>query len=462
MKDRSRRPYHQSPSSAPEEPLYRMMTKTDKYGVEYRELVRVSPPRPEPQQRQRLVVDGDNGWSYDQHTGCMYRTGQGYQSPNHTAVNNGSWRPGSNSPHHHAIQARCKTVTTPAETGRSHHQLIGDRSRDRFPGIIPLDTDQAEQREGKVPKSIASHARDMPVEYAKSATAKNINLAMFMYGAISEIHSSRIGISPALEPGVLEAKLQHLLNVINVTCLNACPTDFKPVAWSVGRTYHNLGQAKVDSGRENWTDFEQYHRSSPHAAEMVAAEREHRVALNKPKYKPNTEKRGEVDKKEDQDKPVCTTWNNFEEEGKCRWESENPGEKCYKLHECRYCKKKHPYSRTKHQERFCKWKQEEDKKFGRGQTFQCLSPWPPDAGCQPSTSITFPDLTFLSSSTWHSCSPQPPGTRGQIPSSTSSSNRVSPLDLHPGPAKHQPMTAKHQPRPVKKQLRLVTQQCHNS
>ena len=108
VEDRSRRPYHQSPSSAPEEPLYRMMTKTDKYGVEYRELVRVSPPRPEPQQRQRLVVDGDNGWSYDQHTGCMYRTGQGYQSPNHTAVNNGSWRPGSNCPQHHAIQTRGK------------------------------------------------------------------------------------------------------------------------------------------------------------------------------------------------------------------------------------------------------------------------------------------------------------------------------------------------------------------
>lgn len=219
---------------------------------------------------------------------------------------------------------------------------------------MPLDTNQPEQREGKLPKSIATYARDMPVEYAKSATAKNINFAMFMYGAISEIHSSRIGISPPLEPGVLEAKLQHLLNVISVTCLNASPTDFKPVAWSVGRTYHNLVQAKVDSGRESWADFENYHRSSPHAAEMVAAEREHRAALNRPKQERTQERTQERkgEKKGDLDKPACFTWNDFEEEGKCRYESDHPGEKC---------KKKYPGNRTKHQERFCKRKQEDDK-----------------------------------------------------------------------------------------------------
>ena len=45
----------------------------------------------------------------------------------------------------------------------------------------------------------------------------------------------------------MEAKLQHLLNVIHVTCLNSTNSDFKSKAWSVGRTYNNLVQAKVDS-----------------------------------------------------------------------------------------------------------------------------------------------------------------------------------------------------------------------
>ena len=147
------------------------------------------------------------------------------------------------------------------------------------------------------------------------------------------------------------------MNVINVTCMNASPTDFKPVGWSVGRTYHNLVQAKIDSGRESWVDFEHYHRSSPHAAEMVAAEREHRAALNKSKPEKVPER---VERKGDHDKPLCNTWNNFEEEGKCKYESEHPGEKCNRIHECKYCKKKYPGNRTKHQERFCKRKQEDE------------------------------------------------------------------------------------------------------
>ena len=345
-----RDPY--SPVHQEEEPLYKMVTRTDLYGVEYRQLVKVTPPRPRPEQRQRLVIDGDAGWSFDQSTGCMYRTESSSPARRNPEA---SLRKSVSGNILNSHQPSRNTGQTPRQISKNVYQVHAERS-ERFPGIVPLD--QADQKEGKQPKSIASHARDMPVEYAKSATAKNINLAMFMYGAISELHSSRIGITAPLDPGVLEAKLQHLMNVINVTCMNASPTDFKPVGWSVGRTYHNLVQAKIDSGRESWIDFENYHRSSPHAAEMVAAEREHRAALNK--VKPEKVQERKVEKREDHDKPLCTTWNNFEEEGKYKYESEHPGEKCNRVHECKYCKKKYPGNRTKHQERFCKRKQEDE------------------------------------------------------------------------------------------------------
>ena len=204
------------------------------------------------------------------------------------------------------------------------------------------------------------------MEYARSATSKNMNFAVFMYGAVHELHSSRIGITPALPQGVLEAKLQHLMNVIHVTCLNATASDFKPVAWTVGKTYHNLVQSKVDSGREDWIDFDVHHRGSPHAAEMMAAEREHRAALlAKPeaRYEKKDDKKNDDKKNERKDdRQPCTTWNNYEVEGKCRFEAEHPGEKCYRSHHCSYCKKNHPLSRTLHQARFCKKKQEEDDK----------------------------------------------------------------------------------------------------
>ena len=185
---------------------------------------------------------------------------------------------------------------------------------------------------------------------------------MFMYGAISELHSARIGTSDPLGTGVLEAKLQHLLNVIHVTCLNSTSADFKPVSWSVGRTYHNFVQAKVDSGREDWLDFDQLHRGSPHASEMVAAEREHRTALAN-QFKPKEViKKGDKGKEtEKEKKPLCSGWNNSDVEGKCRWETEHPDTRCNRAHYCSYCEKKFGNTRTNHQEKYCKRKQEEDK-----------------------------------------------------------------------------------------------------
>ena len=215
------------------------------------------------------------------------------------------------------------------------------------------------EREGK-PVSLVDHARQMPLECSRSVTSKNINLAMFMYGAVREIHSARIGTAPPLEAGMLEAKLQHLLNVLHVTCLNMNASDFKPTAWSVGRSYHYLVQAKVDSGRESWLDFEHLHWGSPHASEMVAAEREHRLALaNQLKLKQEGDR--ERVKKNGDKKPLCTSWNTSEVEGRCKWEAEHPDSKCYKAHYCSYCEKKTGNTRTNHQEKFCKRKSEDGK-----------------------------------------------------------------------------------------------------
>ena len=317
--------------------LYKWVMKRDQYGVEYKELVEVpqvrSPARP------RHVVDTDPGWQYDEYTNRMYRV----QAPAHTVLP----RTGVNQQHRYAEGYRDGPTPARQQAEVIHTPVRGrvDTS-ERYPGIVPLSAQPpAEDREGKLPLSIASHARNMPLEYASSATSKNMNFAVFMYGAIHELHSSRIGITPPMPRGILEAKLQHLMNVIHVTCLNASPTDFKPVAWSVGRTYHNLVQSKVDSGREGWNDFDLLHRGSPHAAEMIAAEREHRAALVKRPEK--------IEIKND--------WNDYEEEGKCKWEADHPGDRCNRSHHCSFCKKKNPALRTLHQARFCKRKLEEDR-----------------------------------------------------------------------------------------------------
>ena len=341
----------------PGEPLYRWVVKRDQYGREYKELVEVSPERPPPIPRE--VINAEPGWYYETQTGRMYRG----QSP---AQNTESVRFENSQPHVY-LDSRTGGHTPDRQSQRAdvlHTPAVVRRDavqNERFPGIVALTAKPADDREGKIPLSIASHARNLPMEYARSATSKNMNFAVFMYGAIHELHSSRIGITPAMQRGVLEAKLQHLLNIIHVTCLNATAADFKPVAWSVGRTYHNLVQGKVDSGREGWTDFDILHRGSPHAAEMVAAEREHRVALATSTLATKTDRVNvkKTDKKDE--KLSCPTWNEHEEEGKCKYEADHPGDKCNRSHHCSYCKKKYPSNRTQHQARFCKKKLEDDK-----------------------------------------------------------------------------------------------------
>ena len=340
-----------------EETLFKWVYRRDQYGRDYKELVEASPERHPPVPKE--VVEADPGWYYDEQSGRMYMG----QPPAPTNGHASSAMMGGN-PHIYS-DSRIEGQTPARQQHRAEvsHTPAAVRSdvirSERFPGIVPLVTNSTEEKEGKIPLSIASHARNLPMEYARSATSKNMNFAVFMYGAIHELHSSRIGITPAMQRGVLEAKLQHLLNVIHVTCLNSSAADFKPVAWSVGRTYHNLIQAKVDSGREGWTDFDVLHRGSPHAAEMIAAEREHRAALT---AKPEKVVK-KTDRKDDRkdEKPTCTTWNEYEEEGKCKYEAEHPGEKCNRSHHCSYCKKKYPANHTLHQARFCKRKLEDEK-----------------------------------------------------------------------------------------------------
>ena len=342
-------------TTAPRETHYRWETGVDRYGVEYRSLVEVTPVKSLASKKARTLIPLEDGWVYDEEMGRAYHA-------NHVSPNVSQSRRGVHS--RSALHPdRYRTHSTPPRHGRPvlrspHMERRNQSDADRYSSRVHLDFNPPNEREGKA-ISIADHARELPLECAKSVTGRNINFAMFMYGAVKELHSSRIGATQPMEPGVLEAKLQHLLNVIHVTCLNSTSSDFKPTAWMVGRTYNNLVQAKVDSGRETWLDFDQLHRGSPHASEMIAAEREHRSALADQLKTGKEAKKVETGGKER--KPLCTSWNNSSVEGKCKWEIEHPDTKCNRAHYCSYCEKKTGNSRTNHQEKFCKRKQDEDK-----------------------------------------------------------------------------------------------------
>ena len=317
-----------------EEILYKMVTTYDRFGNPHRALKEYVVEQP----THRRVVEADSGWHHD------LKSGKGYRSPS----------PVRREFHSRSqYQYRHRDKSSPPERSRDLDRTPVRIRRattvdDRVPRMVPLESRLTEEREGKT-LSLSDHAKNLPVEFAKSATSKNMNFALWVYGAVSELHSSLIGITPPMERSVVEAKLQHIMNVVHVTCLNSNAGEYKPVSWSVGRTYHSLVQSKVDSGREHWSQFETLYRGSPHAAEMVSAEREHRIALSKVPA-PGVKEDQKAAKKR-----ICTTWNESEVEGKCKYEVEHPGEKCNRQHSCSYCDKK-GFTRNHHQVSFCKRK----------------------------------------------------------------------------------------------------------
>ena len=159
----------------------------------------------------------EDGWVYDEELGRAYKKSSRQDHP--PVQHNGQT-------HRFGLtHERYRTSSTPPRLGRPVLRSPSREKRtqsgtDRYPSRVYIESNPHTDREGKA-LSISDHARQLPLECARSVTSKNINFAMFMYGAIKEIHSARIGATQPFEEGVMEAKLQHLLNIIHVTCLNA-------------------------------------------------------------------------------------------------------------------------------------------------------------------------------------------------------------------------------------------------
>ena len=68
--------------------------------------------------------------------------------------------------------------------------------------------------------------------------------------------------------------------------------------------------------------------------------------------RPTKTKTRELDKVKEGEGRKCGWWNDFETKGICKWESDNPGEKCNRIHECTYCKTK-KFEPVNHQRLFC-------------------------------------------------------------------------------------------------------------
>ena len=171
---------------------------------------------------------------------------------------------------------------------------------------------------------------------------------MFMFGYISQILASRQGTIAPMPESELVGRLQHLVHLLELTAMFSSNLDFSSYSWQRARNYNARIFSDLDQGVLTWSSISS--KLDP-TSMMLAIE-----AVPKPD--PSKKKEDGI-KKNAENSPPCTKWNNCDTAGKCQFEVENPTKKCSKPHICSFCYNKFGYTRTNHKEPACHKKKEE-------------------------------------------------------------------------------------------------------
>ena len=92
------------------------------------------------------------------------------------------------------------------------------------------------------------------VMWAEKINFENMNAIVWLWGYLSEILDEKNANPASLESGVLQAKLQHALCVLEVCATHSEKSDFDHHGWRVAKLYARKVQAKLDRGLIHWKD----------------------------------------------------------------------------------------------------------------------------------------------------------------------------------------------------------------
>ena len=200
---------------------------------------------------------------------------------------------------------------------------------------------------------LVHHARECPVSWTSKITTEKLNPILWSWAYVSQLLATRTGQAPELAEGELEARLQHFLSVLEITLQTTTQADFASDAWKVARLYHVKVQQKVDCGDYSWVQMLQKWGAATSPHELMAARAEIPLTIKQKTAPGGFQNGGKVLGDEEKKKQICYSWNYCETEGKCKYEVENEGEACVRIHACSWCKTrdKKPLD---HQKRFCK------------------------------------------------------------------------------------------------------------
>ena len=146
---------------------------------------------------------------------------------------------------------------------------------------------------------------------------------MYTYRSIKHLLAITDGTLPPASKTELISRLQHILNVLEITCLGSSLENFDSYSWRVAREYDSKVLKDIEQGFKNWDNLSRCIDPTcwAYAREMVPKPK---PAQNQGSKAPNSNQR------------LCTTYNTFKKEG-CSYESNNPGETCVYVHACSTC-----------------------------------------------------------------------------------------------------------------------------
>ena len=153
-----------------------------------------------------------------------------------------------------------------------------------------------------------------------------MNLALFSYGSIKHLLSLSNGTLPPVNKEEFNARLQHILNVLEITCLGSSLSDFDSYSWKIAKEYDLKILKDIEQGYKTWETLD---KCIDPTAWTYARQL---VPKSKNEQNKNNKNQGSSQK-------VCTTWNTFWSQ-ECSYEFNNPGDKCVYLHVCSTCRQK--------------------------------------------------------------------------------------------------------------------------
>ena len=172
--------------------------------------------------------------------------------------------------------------------------------------------------------------------YAKDITEGNSNLAIFSYGSVKHLLALVDGTLPAITSKELISRLQHLSNVLEISCLRSNLLEFCSESWTEARNYNSRVISEVETGVKDWLNLDRAIDSTcwQFAKQLASAD------FNFSDTDTNTDADAYGDTDSDSDSLSnlirCSSWNTFRKKG-CQFEFLNPGRDCKFLHCCSTC-----------------------------------------------------------------------------------------------------------------------------